>query len=395
MIVHLCSDETFIDNCIIDVFNRLHQNKNTYIVISENKDLVYVKQKGQVTHLHPNDDKILNLCNQSSAVIVHLMNQDKAFWVAKIKKEVTILWYCWGIDFYNLGEFEISNFSIYEHFTKKSFDKIYYNTFLKKIKHHLSFIRFIYFRLKRNFPLFYNTLDKAFNRVDFVSTIVPPEYALIKKTLPLKNSAIYLDFKYGSMEMLLGIFYNKEFDLGSKILIGNSCALTNNHLDAFAHLKKLNVTSQIICPLSYGNFNNGEIIEKKGNQLFADNFEALKNYLPLEEYVKITTSCCVMIMNNKRQEAVGNILLGLYLGMRVFLNCKSPVYNYFKEQGIIVFDFYFDFKNTPNCLSPLTTNERNQNRAILEKLWGKETVEQQILTVISMLTHKTKNNFPD
>lgn len=388
MIVHLCSDEDLIDKYVIDSYNRLYPNKNTYIVISKNNQLVYVKQKEQVTHLHPNDDKILTLCNQASAVIVHLMTAEKAFWVAKINKDIKVFWYCWGIDFYTLNEFESSNFCIYEPFTKKNVEKIYYNTLLKKIKHQLTFIRFIYFRLKRNFPLLYNALDKAFNRVDFVATIVAPEYALIKKTLPLKKSAQYIDFKYGSMDMLLGIFYNKEFELGTKILLGNSCAITNNHLDAFAYLKKLQVTSKIICPLSYGNFTNGEVVEKKGNELFAANFEALKNYLPLEEYVKITTSCCVMIMNNRRQEAVGNILLGLYLGMRVFLNNKSPVYNYFKEQGIILFDFYADFKNTKECLSPLTSVERNNNRAILEKLWGKETVEQQILAAINVLTNQ-------
>lgn len=394
MIVHLCSDETFIDDCVIEVFNRLYPEKNIYIVISKNKDLVYVKQKEQVTHLHPNDDKILTLCNQSSAVIVHLMNQDKAFWVAKIKKEVNILWYCWGIDFYNLSEFESSNFGIYEPFTKKSFEQIYYNSFFKKFKHQLSFVRFIYFGLKKNFSIFYNTLDKAFNRIDFVSSVIPSEFKLIQKTLPLKKNVHYLDFRYGSTKMLLGVFYKKEFELGTKILLGNSCAFTNNHLDVFSHLKKLNITSQIICPLSYGNLHNREIVEKKGSDLFADNFEALKNYLPLEEYVKITTSCCVMIMNHRRQESVGNILLGLYLGMRVFLNSKSPVYHYFKVQGIILFDFYVDFKNTPTCLSPLNTNERNQNRAILEKLWSKEVVEQQILTVINMLTNKDKDNLP-
>lgn len=388
MIVHLCSDETFIDDCVIDVFNRLHPNKNTYIVISKNNHLVYVKQKEQVIVLHPNDDKILTLCNQATAVIVHLMTAEKAFWVAKIKKEVKVFWYCWGIDFYTLNEFKSSHFSIYEPITKKNVEQINYNTFFKKVKLHLPFVRFIYFKLKKNIPIFYKTLDKAFNRADYVSTIVAPEYALIKKTLPLKKSAQYLDFKYGSMEMLLGIFYNKEFELGNKILLGNSCAFTNNHLDALAHLKKLEVNSQIICPLSYGNFDNGEVVEKKGNELFAANFEALKNYFPLEEYVKITTSCCIMIMNNRRQEAAGNILLGLYLGMRVFLNSKSPILSYFKEQGLIIFDFYADFENTPACLSPLTTIERNHNRTILEKLWGKEVVEQQILTAINILTNR-------
>lgn len=388
MIVHLCSDETFVDNCVIDVFNRLHPNKNTYIVISKNKELVYVKQKEQVILLHPSDGKILNLCNQSSAVIVHLMTTDKAISVAKINKNITVFWYCWGIDFYNLSEFESSNFCIYEPITKKNVERLYYDTFFKKIKHHLTFIRSIYFKLKRNFPIFYKTLDKAFNRVDFVSTIVPTEYALIKKTLPLKKSAKYIDFKYGSMEMLLGIFYNKKFELGNKILIGNSCSFTNNHLDVFEHLNKLNITRSIICPLSYGNFNNGEVVEKKGRELFAANFEALKEYVPLEEYVKITTSCSVMILNNRRQEAVGNILLGLYLGMRVFLNNKNPAYHYFKEQGIVLFDFYADFKNTVECLSPLTTTERNQNRAVLAKLWGKDVVEQQILTAINVLTKR-------
>lgn len=385
MIVHLCSDETFIDNCIIDVFNRLHQNKNTYIVISKNKDLVYVKQKEQVIHLHPNDDKILTLCNQSSAVIVHLMTTEKAFWVKKINKKVKVFWYCWGIDFYNLTEFERFNFSIYEPLTKKRFEEIYYNTLLKKFKHHLTFIRFIYFSLKRNFPLFHNTLDKAFNRVDYISTIVAPEYILIKRTLPLKKDVQYIDFKYGSMEMLLGIFYNKEFKLGDKILIGNSCALTNNHLDTFVHIKKLKVNCKIICPLSYNNQKNGEIVEENGKQLFGDNFEALKTYLPLEEYVKVTTSCSVMIMNNRRQEAAGNILLGLYLGMRVYLNSKSPILSFFKSQGLIVFDFYKEFNNSIECFSPLTVIQRNHNRIILEKLWGKEVVENQIQDALILL----------
>jgi len=386
MIIHLCCDETFIDNCIIDVFNRIYPKKNTYVVISKKEELLHIKKKDQVLVLHPTDDTILTLCNQATSVIVHLMTVEKAFWVAQINKKVNVLWYCWGIDFYNINEFESFNFSIYEPLTKNVVETQYYQTLLKKIKHKLAFIRIPYHQLKKNIPFLHTTLDKAFHRVNYISTIVPSEYNLIKKTLPLNKTAQYLNFKYGSMQMLLGAFYNKEFELGNNILLGNSCSYTNNHHDALEFLSKLKINQPITCPLSYGNAINGKIVKKKGKELFQQNFIALTEYLPLEEYVKTTTSCSVMILNNRRQEAAGNILLGLYLGMRVYLNNKNPIYSYFKEQQLIIFDFYSDFKNTKECLSPLNTTERNHNRIILEKLWGQKVVEQQILEAITLLS---------
>lgn len=386
MIVHLCSnDSKFIDTCVIDVFNELNPNNNTFIVIPNKKNRNPIKKTDQVIFLAKNDEEILKLCNQANAVIIHAMRRDKAIWISKINKNVKVLWCCWGIDFYSLNNFERVNNKIYEPETQKLFNGSFHNTIFKKIKYYLPFFSKVYNQLRKIHPLIYRELDKAFYRINFVSTIIPTEYNIIKKTLPLNDKVSYVDFSYGNTELLFPHFYNKEYALGNKILLGNSSTYSNNHLDALIHLKKQNITNQIICPLNYGNEKIGKIITEKGKELFGNNFETLNTFLPLEEYVQYTTSCSVMIMNMKRQQAAGTILLGLYLGMRVYLNIKNPIFSFLKEKGVIVFDFYSDFTNTEECLSTLPISERDYNRNILEKIWGKEVVEKQIKLLIKEL----------
>jgi len=385
MIVHLCSDNSFIDYCVIDTFNKLSSN-NIYIVISINKKLSYIKQKDQVLILDPSDIKILNLCNNASAVIVHGMTREKSVWISSINKNVNILWSCFGADFYGLKEFKAKNYNLYEKATLEINNKNKTSFYFSKLKYRFLFIFLTYFKLRKSYPPLLKNLEKAFNRIDYIATVMPNEYPLIKKTISSLRNPKYLDFSYGDLNFLLGPFYKKEYQLGNKIIVGNSCSLTNNHIDAFMHIKAKGITNTILCPLSYGNETIKAIIISKGNEIFKDNFKYLDKFIPLDQYIKIIISCNVMIMNHRRQEAVGNILLGLYLGMRVFINSKSPVYSFLKEKSIIIYGFYDDFENTTACLSPLKKSEHDHNKKIIENIWGDSTVKKKILSTIKTLT---------
>lgn len=385
MIVHLCSDNNLIDHCVINTFEKHNPKKNIYLIISFYKTLSFVKKTEQVTILDPSDIEILNICNKASAVIVHGMTREKAVWIPTINKNVNVLWSCWGSDFYGLKQFREKKINIYENFTNQIKNKKNPNSLIKKIKYRFLFVFLTYCQIRHTYPPLFDSLEKAFKRIDFLSTVISTEFNLIKDTLPELKNAQYLDFSYGDIKYLLGPFYNKEYSLGKNIMIGHSGSISNNHIDTLLFLKNLNISNKIICPLSYGEDYIKSIIKKKGSELFGDNFEPLTIFLPLDKYIKIISSCSVMIMNQRRQEAVGNIVIGLYLGMRIFLNNKNPVFCFLKQNGFIVFDFYNDFTNSSKHTSPLTSSEREINRNALEKIWGKEIVEKQISSTIRTL----------
>ena len=92
--------------------------------------------------------------------------------------------------------------------------------------------------------------------------------------------------------------------------------------------------------------------------------------MPLEKYNCLLESASAFIYNNYRQEAVGNILVALFLGGRVYLNKKNPLLTFYKSLGLSIFEIdEFDSKNT---ITPLSDEEREKNRKILMELYSRD-----------------------
>ena len=86
-----------------------------------------------------------------------------------------------------------------------------------------------------------------------------------------------------------------------------------------------------------------------------------------------------MIMNHVRQQAIGNIITGLYLGMKVYINKKSPVFKLLYNKKIIFYTVQDDLvpENTA-ALSSLPKAAIEHNRQIIEKYWNKDAVYKLI-----------------
>src|SRR5690606_8564482 len=122
-----------------------------------------------------------------------------------------------------------------------------------------------------------------------------------------------------------------------------SAFYTNNHLEAFELLKNIDLgKKKIICPLSYGNRNYAKKIADKGKKRWKDNFVPLFKLMPLHEYNEYLRLCGIVIMNNYRQQAVGNILTMIWMGAKVFLNEETSLYKYLKRIGVFVFSISTD-----------------------------------------------------
>ena len=87
---------------------------------------------------------------------------------------------------------------------------------------------------------------------------------------------------------------------------------------------------------------NPVILNASSPKLFNTTFVPLIHYMAFDEYQKILNTCSVAIFATERQQAVGNILIMIWLGKKVFLSDTSILYKYFIGIGLKVFSIQKD-----------------------------------------------------
>lgn len=144
--------------------------------------------------------------------------------------------------------------------------------------------------------------------------------------------------KYRNME---------QADNKKRILIGNSSAPENQHiemLEKLGYLKEENIN--IICPLSYGDEIYREEVIKKGKDIFGDKFIPITDYMDIEEYHALLSTCDIGIFNNNRQQALGNIWILLRMGKKLYIRSDNSMWKHFKDLGFKIYDT-IDIKEIP------------------------------------------------
>ena len=178
--------------------------------------------------------------------------------------------------------------------------------------------------------------------------------------------------------------YGKEFEThnGDNILVGNSAAATNNHLDLLEYLKTLDLNGRkLILPLSYAGGQDYVIkVVTRYRNFFGDSVVALTDFMPYDEYKKSILSCGTAFFFMERQQAMGNISAALKYGCKVFLSERNPVFAYYKKLGIKVFSV-----ENGDLSSDLTTHDVETNRKILTSLHNREAFLRKLDSVYAAL----------
>lgn len=94
----------------------------------------------------------------------------------------------------------------------------------------------------------------------------------------------------------------------------------------------------------------------------------------------------IAIFNNRRRQAVGNIITLIYFGAKVFLSEKITFYQYLKKIGIIVYSYEKDLNNA-SINNIHNHQEIEYNRNILYKELNKKTLQEQLKLSIENLHH--------
>jgi dTDP-N-acetylfucosamine:lipid II N-acetylfucosaminyltransferase len=405
--LHIFDDEKFIDGAI-NLFKLDSSFKHKYIVLTPNiQNLNYVNSSEVILIEYDRKkfiDKIKNIIvqNDIKIVAVHALNQPKWQLINSLGNNYILVWFVFGYDLYNhwkpfqKGLYEKQTKNYVNGFKSKKLvllESIIRNPFIYKTITYIPFkkLRYSKFRflkiLKSNHP---NQFYQAVKKIDYVAPVLKSEMNLLHKV----NSKLkYLPFSYDSVNNFSSGIDSINENLKCNILVGNSATPTNNHLEVFLKLSKLNLNGRkIIVPLSYGDNDYRDFILKKGKEILGSNFLPILDFIPLKEYNQILQSCSVAIFNHIRQQALGNLMVMVAIGAKVFVNKKSLVYSEFLEVGLNILNT--DELSEDNLSSKLNKEQKLMNNAKVYELYGKDVVEikvNQLLETLSIQLLKLKN----
>jgi len=396
-IIHVFNDDKFIDPAI-KLFESVCPGISEYWVIKKETDsFIYVTSKlAKKLNVFNNKDfdDFIVMINDSdisnTIVFFHALDNKKQEIVTKLSKKIVKVWFIWGYDLY--GNWPLLKKTIYEKHTKRFIRKfLFQNQKEAIIFNNLSFWifkklnSFKYFLPSKVIRVLKNNYDtlffKAANEIDIIVPVIPNESEFTKR-IGLK--AFYAPFTYGCIEDLLGDKTNQNVLNSKNILVGNSADPTNNHIEIFMKLSKMDLGERrVYVPLSYGgNEKYKAFLIKMGERLIGKNFYPLTTFMSLEKYNEILLSCGVLIFNHVRQQGVGNIITMGYLGAKIFINSKSPVYRFYKDFGIIFFDIN-SLKDSEIC--PLSKKDYENNKKLLFELYSEDSVKEKINELLKVV----------
>ncbi|MBN3966971.1 TDP-N-acetylfucosamine:lipid II N-acetylfucosaminyltransferase [Pseudomonas gregormendelii] len=372
-ILHLADDEKFID-LAIKTFEVAAPDQNDLYVYSRHP-LRLVKSRASIpSKLSLLTGYLAKKINQYDLVIIHSLNPAWYPSILKLNRNIPIVWIGWGYDYYDI---------IY------SSPKQMLLPLTKQRMKEIQTTGSLYSKIKSKLKNLITSTSKTkvIERINYFSPVLPAEFDLVKNMFSGTKFPEYIFWNYGNLEEDLVRGFTDSQVTGNAILVGNSASLENNHLDTFSLLSNTGFQKRfLVCPLSYGDARYRDLLTKIGRDRFGELFKPLVDFVPIDLYVRTLESCGFVIMNHVRQQAVGNIVIMLYLGAKVFLRRECPTFEFFHSQGAIIFSVQ-QLEQNPDLLNAkLDQQSMKINRSIVMKNWSKASSDKKTMDLINKVT---------
>lgn len=364
MILHLVTDEKFTDYAI-DQFLQL-SIPSEFVLIPSNHENWIMKQTDRCTIIEqrsPEFEDLLNRLGEYTGVVFHGM-----FWpewqvpiLQHIPSHVKVAWMFWGGEVYFRSDIKDTKFA--------PITKIVLQT--RSLT-----------RPEKKVGLPSDLPYEVYQRIDYCLTDEQEEYEYAKDVLKSPQMK-HLWYSYYDINATLGSLKGERCN-GNNVIVGNSATIECNYFDVIPRLRRyLEKDQKVVLPLSYGSPWVKNAVTKYSKFWLGHHAKCLLEFMEREDYNRVLQSCSTMIMAHYNPQAQGNILTGLWLGMRVYLSEKSIAYKFFKRLGFEVFSFESEFKKYK--YTPLSEAEREHNRQVLMEWYSAEQVQESALLVAKEL----------
>lgn len=354
MKLHLVNDEKII-NRTIGEFEAVFPGENLWVVTNRRRGFMLVEKRDCVV----GREEFLrsHASRRYDEIYIHLLNPRKISVLRHVDiSRARVYWIIWGLDLYN------------KLLVPKGFRLFAPGNSGARAKGVGALVKRIGERLQGR-----RTVRFIERHVDYVVTdTTENDYDWLTRYYPRLAAKPHKDFFYYPIDVILGPgLMDSQVD-GDDIMIGNSASATNNHEMVIDLLSRLDTGNRrIVVPLSYsGRKEYVEAVSARGHAAWGDRFVPLLEFLPLDEYSRQQRATSVALFGNLRQEAIGNILISLYLGAKVFLPRTNPVYAWAQGHGLRV--FALETLDQKELDTPLDADTRRANREILMSLYTRD-----------------------
>ncbi|ASK33642.1 hypothetical protein CEK62_04175 [Alcanivorax sp. N3-2A] len=363
-VAHIVQDEKFPDSAF-DLFERCAPSISDFYLPDKRRPIKHLKKirpirVSKFSFLNPFFTRKLA---QYDAVILHGLTSFNIELVARSKKSVPFVWIGMGFDYYDLLCENADK--LIKPKTALLIDAAGCQYSEKKIKVLLRKL------LKKVVYAHASKKIEIVSRITLFAPVLESEYLFMKEAYP-DETPEYIDWNYAATAPLIEGNSHLLGCKGTNILIGNSATPTNNHIDTFDIVKGVMDIgdAHLFVPLSYGDKNYREVVKTVGMEMFGGRFHPIIDFMNYSDYMNMVSSCSVVIMNHKRQQAGANIAAALFMGARVFLDPDNGFYRDYMYSGVKIHDLSDLVKDPSLAYRPLTAHEKEKNRDILRKMRG-------------------------
>lgn len=306
-------------------------------------------------------------------VIAHFLSMDKVDFIKYVPSHVHVCWEIYGYDLYNRFLLPLGYKMYYTPpyvYEKYPFFRHYFGGAFNL----LLTLKGATYRFKWQKKKQFKYISQ---RVDSIQYCCKYDAQFVEDFAGRKIPS-YEVFNY-SLSEILGELEGIGFFEGKDILIGNSASLSNNHFYIIDYLRNCSMDgdTKLIIPLSYGGTSEYvEAVASGFKKAFPDRVEVLKDYMPLHEYNRIFLRLKAMVLSSWRQESQGTAIMAFYLGIKVFMSERSPLYKWFLECGFIV--YALERMEKDSLQQPLTDEQKYHNRNLVLERYNSEAIAQTL-----------------
>lgn len=376
--IHFFIDSTYTQEIISFINTHFGSERNLHIITESSHNLKFVKPKNYPNIHVVNKIKFKEIKKVKNAIskideenircFYHYLSNDSIVITKLIglsKKEHN--WILWGADLY-----EYIDYSLYSIETKnvikqnRKTSDLLFSEPLKKVYYKCIMA------VRKNFL---KSLDRiiTWNRGD---------YKLACEHF--KITPMHVDYLYNlGLKKESSLLIKKETK-EKMILVGNSGDPSNNHIDIYKALEKLEGDFKVLSFLTYGDPNYIKKIIRIGHEIFGNKFMPITDHMTREDYFKFIEDIDVVIMNHYRQQGVGNIVSFLQKGKKVYINDFVTTYEYLVANNIVVFPIG-EIMNNPTMdeLIKYDSDIQRENSELIYELFSDEAALQKWTKVLN------------
>ena len=369
MILHLLTDEKFTDYAIAQF--SAPEMMSEFVLVPSNNEMEHVSKIQKCTVIRQGSSEfkeLLNHLGEYTGIILHGMHWGgwQKHILQRVPEHVKVAWVFWGGEIYGRSDSNLSRYAPITNLVVRSREMVNGKKKCINTSWELPF--------------------ELYQRIDFCLTDEPEEFEYVKEFVK-NNHMQHLWYNYYNLDSTLGNLKGEACN-GNNVIVGNSATMECNHFDIIPNLRKhLQKGQKVVLPLSYGAPWLMRLVPKYAKLFLGKAVMPLLEFMPREEYNKVLQSCSIMIMDQYIPQAQGNIITGLWLGMRVYLSENNMTYRYFKRIGCKIYSIERDLnRKNPDAFAPMKQEDIEINRSVLRKWYSKEEMHKRNLDIVKALS---------